>query len=223
MSVIHRTTLTPTKLELLTAWLPEQPWYRGKAGQRPELVKSGGFRLDDPEGEVGIEFMAATDTSGDHPVTYHVPFTYRAAPMPGADEALIGTTEHGVLGQRWVYDGTRDPVLVAQLFALFVGEAEPQMQSISDTPDPSVTARFTESGVKAAIASTTATDDPDGTDLLVETASDGRRLTLHIPRVLRPGKDTAEPSAPLGDITAGWPLPDGTTARAVFATVHARP
>lgn len=218
MAVIHRTTLKPTKLELLATWLPAQPWYRGKSGQRPELARTGGFRLDDPEGEVGIEFMAVTDTSGAQPVTYHVPFSYRGAPLEGADEALIGTLEHGVLGQRWVYDGTRDPVLVAQLFALIVGEAEPQMQGVSDTPDPSVTARFAESGVKAAIASTTATDDTNGTDLLVETAADGRRLTIRINRVLQPGQATE--GKPLGHVTADAPLPDGTTARAVFAVVR---
>lgn len=143
MAVIHRTTLTPTKLELLASWLPAQPWYRGK-GQQPELARTGGFRLDDPEGEVGIEFMVVTDTSGDQPVSYHVPFSYRGAPIAGADKALIGTTEHGVLGRRWVYDGTHDPVLVAQLFALIVGAAEPQMQSASDAPDPSVTGWFAE-------------------------------------------------------------------------------
>ncbi|MFF8916754.1 1,4-alpha-glucan branching protein [Streptomyces sp. NPDC015032] len=220
MAVIHRTTLTPTKLELLTTWLPEQPWYRGKAGQRPELVKSGGFRLDDPAGEVGIEFLAATDTSGGQPVTYHVPFSYRGAPIPGGDEELIGTIEHGVLGQRWVYDGTRDPVLVAQLFALIVGEAEPQMQGASDTPDPSVTGWFAETGAPAAIASTTVTDDPSGTDIVVETA-DGRRLTIHINRVLQPGQETGE--AAIGHIVADAPLPDGSTARTAFAIVRAHP
>ncbi|MEV6163851.1 1,4-alpha-glucan branching protein [Streptomyces sp. NPDC052052] len=223
MSFIHHTTLTPTKLELLTTWLPAQPWYRGKAGARPELEKSGGFRLDDPEGEVGIEFMAATDTSGAQPVTYHVPFTYRDAPVPGADAALIGTAEHGVLGKRWVYDGTRDPVLVAQLFALFLGEAEPQMQSTSDTPDPSVIARFDGPATTTALASTTVTDDPSGTHLVVESASGGRRLAIRIHRALQPGQDSTE-QPPLGHVTAGWPLPDGTTARAVFATMHhARP
>ncbi|MFB7547790.1 1,4-alpha-glucan branching protein [Streptomyces sp. NPDC056154] len=221
MAVIHRTTLTPTKLELLTTWLPAQPWYRGKAGRQPELARAGGFRLDDPEGEVGIEFMAVTDSSGDQPVTYHVPFSYRGAPIVGADEALIGTTEHGVLGQRWVYDGTRDTVLVAQLFALIVGEAEPQMQSTSDTPDPSVTGWFAETGIKASLASTTVTDDPDGTDLLVETASDGRRLAIHINRVLQPGQDTDEQA--LGHVTANTPLPDGTAARTAFVVVHAHP
>ena len=52
MAVIHRTTLEPTKLELLTTWLPSRPWYDGGA-EGPQLARAGGFRLDDPEGEVG--------------------------------------------------------------------------------------------------------------------------------------------------------------------------
>ncbi|MEV4114634.1 hypothetical protein [Nonomuraea sp. NPDC049695] len=114
MAVIHHTALKPTKLELLTSWLPSRPWYVGGAGG-PELAKAGGFRLDDPEGEVGIEFMVVTDTSGTHPTSYLVPLTYRGAPLDGAEHALVGTMEHGVLGRRWAYDGCHDPVLVAQL------------------------------------------------------------------------------------------------------------
>ena len=99
MAVIHRTTLKPTKLELLTSWLPSRPWYRGGAGE-PTLTKAGGFRLDDPQGEVGIEFMVVTDSSGPQPVAYLVPLTYRGAPLDGAEHAVVGTMEHGVLGQR---------------------------------------------------------------------------------------------------------------------------
>ncbi|MFB7468409.1 1,4-alpha-glucan branching protein [Streptomyces sp. NPDC056224] len=139
MAVVHRTTMSPGKLELVASWLPAQPWYEGRPGQAPELAKAGGFRLDDPEGEVGIEFMVVTDSSGDTPVTYHLPLTYRGAPLPGAEQALVGTSEHGVLGRRWVYDGTQDPVLVAQLRALLRGEAVPQDQNASDAPDPTVT------------------------------------------------------------------------------------
>ena len=57
MAIIHRTTMAPTKLELLTSWLPGRPWYAGGAAL-PRLTKAGGFRLDDPDGEVGLEFMA---------------------------------------------------------------------------------------------------------------------------------------------------------------------
>ncbi len=29
MAIIHLTTMAPTKLELLTSWLPGRPWYLG--------------------------------------------------------------------------------------------------------------------------------------------------------------------------------------------------
>ncbi len=65
MAIIHKTTLTPTKLELLTDWLPAQPWYADR-GRAPELAKAGAVPVDDPLGEVGIEFMAVvTDGSDD--------------------------------------------------------------------------------------------------------------------------------------------------------------
>ncbi|MER5951985.1 1,4-alpha-glucan branching protein [Streptomyces sp. NPDC001904] len=136
MSIIHRTTITPTKLELLAGWLPKQSWYRG-AGT-PELARAGGFRLDDPAGEVGLEFVAATDTSGPEPVTYHVPMTYRGAPLPDADGALIGTLVHGVLGERWVYDGAQDPLLVGELAALIRGDVPAHAQSVDGALDPTV-------------------------------------------------------------------------------------
>jgi Maltokinase N-terminal cap domain len=80
-------------------------------GSTPELTKAGEFRLDDPAGAVGIEFMVVSDGSGDRATTYQVPLMYRASARDGADDALIGTAEHGVLGRRWIYDGTHDPVL----------------------------------------------------------------------------------------------------------------
>src|SRR4051812_3570327 len=119
MAHIHQTSMTPTKLELLTGWPPSRPWYAGGA---ESLAKGGGFRLDDPAGQVGLEVMLVRAGA----VTYCVPMTYRGAPLAAAEQALIGTSEHGVLGTRWVYDGPHDPVLVAQLVALVQGRAEPQ-------------------------------------------------------------------------------------------------
>jgi hypothetical protein len=108
---IHDTTMSPGKLELLTDWLPEQTWYVGRGGA-PQLTRVGGFRLDDPVGEVGIEFVFVADAVGGDWTAYNVPMTYRGEPVPPAEAALIGTGHHGVLGSRWVYDGSRDPVLL---------------------------------------------------------------------------------------------------------------
>jgi len=231
MAVIHNTTLTPGKLELLAAWIPGQPWYLGE-GREPELAKAGGFRLDDPSGEVGIEFMAVTDASGPQPTTYLVPLSYRGAPLGGADKALIGTAEHGVTGRRWIYDGIHDPVLVAQLLALLLGETAAQHQNVSDVADPSVTSTFTGSGLSARTAPTAVTNGPQATDLLVPTATapgspTGRagHLTVRLNRILTADPDGASTSAAndLGQVTADWLLPDGTTARAPIVTVHAQP
>ncbi|MFR9797434.1 maltokinase N-terminal cap-like domain-containing protein [Streptomyces sp. MS06] len=192
MSIIHRTTLTPTKLELLTTWLPTCSWYSGGPGA-PVLSRAGGFRLDDPHGEVGMEFMVVLDGSGDLPVAYQVPLTYRGAPLDGAEAALVGTSEHGVLGKRWIYDGTRDPVLLDRTRELLRGLAEPQMQSVSDTPDPSVAVRA-----------------PAG-----DAAVDG--LAPHFVRVLDPAAPA--PAGAAAQVVAGWRTAQGEEARAVFAAL----
>jgi len=116
MALLHRTTLSPTKLELLTAWLPTRTWFQGDG----EIERVAGFRFDDPDGEVGIETMLVR--FGDGPV-HHVPLTYRGAPLPGADGFLVATAEHGVLGRRWVYDGCGDPVYAAALVRAILADA----------------------------------------------------------------------------------------------------
>ncbi|MGY4919942.1 maltokinase N-terminal cap-like domain-containing protein [Streptomyces sp. 900116325] len=192
MAFIHRTTMTPTKLELLTDWLPKQSWYVGDV-ETPELVKAGGFRLDDPEGAVGIDFMVVVDATTQESVAYLVPMGYRGAALEGVPgEALIGIAEHGVLGTRWIYDGVHDPVVMAQLRALLRGEAMPQQQSKSDTPDPTVIVHGT---------------GPD----------DG--LDVQINRVLLPTEASQRSSRHL---VAGWTWPNGTAARGVLATVASR-
>ena len=221
MAVIHRTTMSPGKLELLAAWLPDQPWYVAATGE-PDLAKAGGFRLDDPAGHVGIEFMAVTSRSGGQPVTYLVPMTYRGQALAGAEPALIGTAHHGVLGRRWIYDGLRDPVLVAQLVALIQGDAEPQMQSASNTPDPSVTGQPATTGSLTPISSQVAANGASGSEVRVRTGDGGRsdgELIIHINRVLRPG---ANPGQQTGRpcLSGTWRLPDGGTVRGIFATAE---
>ncbi|MFF5185920.1 1,4-alpha-glucan branching protein [Streptomyces sp. NPDC000345] len=219
MAVIHHTSLKPTKLDLLTTWLPSRPWYAGGAGE-PELAKAGGFRLDDPQGEVGIEFMVVTDTSGTRPASYLVPLTYRGAPLDGAEHALVGTMEHGVLGRRWAYDGCHDPVLVAQLLALIEGRVAAQDQNTSGAPDREVTRSCTGGGLTPADFTTPATDDREGTDL-----PGPRGTTLRLHRVLRPAPDGAPPLPPhvTGHVAGAWQTPDGTRVRGLFAALRTGP
>ncbi|WP_405758740.1 MULTISPECIES: maltokinase N-terminal cap-like domain-containing protein [unclassified Streptomyces] len=221
MAVVHRTTMTPGKMELLASWLPAQPWYRGGGAEdTPQPARAGGFRIDDPQGEVGIEFMVVTDGAGERPVTYHVPLTYRGAPLDGAEHALVGTSEHGVLGRRWIYDGAHDPVLVERLYALVRGGARAQAQSESNTPDPSVTGWSATPGRPGPVGILEVSAGPDTTDVLVRTP-DGE-LTLRVQRVLRPAPEQ-DPAAELllGHVTADWTLPDGTKARGRYAVVRA--
>ncbi|RPF44712.1 hypothetical protein EDD96_1250 [Streptomyces sp. Ag109_G2-6] len=214
MAVIHRTTMKPGKLELIAAWLPARPWYTGTSGA-PELTRAGGFRLDDPEGEVGIEFVVVTDVSGTGPVAYLVPLTYRGAPLGGAEQGLVGTSEHGVLGTRWIYDGAHDPVLTERLLALLRGDAEPQHQSLTGVPDPAVVPEAAEGALPAGAAVVAVEDGPQGTRLVVEAG--GRRLGLELVRV--PEDGLTGPGA-LGRVTAEWELPDGTRARGAVAVLR---
>lgn len=114
MAIVHRTTLNPSKLELLEVWLPRQEWAAGSGS--PILV--GAYRFDDPAGEVGLEALVVQTEIG----LLHVPMTYHNAPLEGAAGHLVGTMEHGVLGQRWAYDGEYDPVWrTAALNTIFTG------------------------------------------------------------------------------------------------------
>jgi len=136
MALLHHATLTPSKPELLAAWLPSQPWATGISGLKP----FGAYRFDDPDGEVGIEAILLRGDAGE---VLHVPLTYRAAPLDGAEDFLVGTTEHSALGTRWVYDATGDPVwrttLAATVLTGGTGAAEYfEENGVRETREPSV-------------------------------------------------------------------------------------
>ncbi len=118
MALFHRATLEPTKEELITAWVPHQVW--GPApGQPIEVI--GAFRFDDPDGQIGMETFLCS-AGGE---LLQVPLTYHDAPLAGVEAALISEMHHSVLGQRWVYDGLRDPAYVTMLAAVtLTGQGE---------------------------------------------------------------------------------------------------
>lgn len=101
-------TIKPTKPELLEAEL----------GGPVEVVVS--YRFDDPAGEVGVEaFVVRRDAQ-----LQHVVLTYRDAPLEGDEARLLSTMEHSELGQRWVYDGSTDPVAIGCFRRAVLGQQD---------------------------------------------------------------------------------------------------
>ena len=128
MAILHQATLVPSKLELMTSWLPGQSWL-GNA-DTSEINAVGAFRFDDPDDEVGIETLLLKSADGQ---TIQVPLTYRAAPLTNAESFLIGTTMHSALGKRWVYDGCGDVVYLTALAATILhGGREAALDVVTD-------------------------------------------------------------------------------------------
>jgi hypothetical protein len=89
----------------------------------------GSYRFDDPGGEVGLETMILETTGG---AVLQVAVTYRGEPMEGADDVLIGTAEHSVLGPRWVYDACADPVYAQALATtILTGGSQAELQVVT--------------------------------------------------------------------------------------------
>lgn len=148
MAVIHQATLSPTKFDLLASWIGRQPW----AGSGGELERLGTYRFDDPAGEVGVEgFLLRRGAE-----TLHVVLTYRGAPLSGADDRLIGTMEHSVLGTRWVYDGIGDPVSQDALRRALRGEQEQAILEVHDDAGTVVQRLEPEVRVRLLVADTAA-------------------------------------------------------------------
>jgi len=121
MAIVHKASLSPTKLELIASWLPTRPWFGGDADVA--FTQVGAFRFDDPAGEVGLQVLLVRPEGGGP--LYQVPMTYRSAPFDEAGAGLMGEMAHSVLGPRWVYDGCHDPIFVGELVrAVLTGGTE---------------------------------------------------------------------------------------------------
>jgi len=116
VAIIHKASVSPTKAELLE-----------RLFGAPVTVL-GSYRLDDPDGEVGVEAFIVRAGTG----TRQVVLTYRGAPVADADDDLVSTMDHSVLGQRWIYDGTRDPVAVACFRRALLGEQDQAVEELWD-------------------------------------------------------------------------------------------
>ncbi len=115
MARIHQATLTPSKQQLLSEYASSVPGLAHASASDISLL--GAYRFDDPAGEVGIECHILGSADGD---VIHLPVVYRAEPIEGWDDVLVGTLEHSVLGTRWVYEACGDPIFVQELVATIV-------------------------------------------------------------------------------------------------------
>ncbi len=230
-----RSTLTPSFATFLPAWLAGQRWYAGK-GREPQLRRIGGLRWQDAEGAVGIETWLVLDTAGERPTVYQVPLTYRSAPLPGAEHALIAQAQHSELGPRWIYDAPHDPVFVRALLDLVLDEA----QVASDGPAGQGTARGhrQQDADPATLGQVTASQvlrgEQSNTSIVLQMATAAapvNPLVVKLFRVLHPGDnpDVVVQSAladagstlvprPVGHVEGSWPL-DGelVTGHLAFA------
>ncbi len=222
---IHAATLTPSKLDLVQAWIGRQRWYNA-TGSEPSLARVGSYRFVDPSGEVGIETLLIADDSGgvEAPVLYQVPLTYRGAPLDGAKSALIGTLEHSVLGTRWVYDAPHDPAYVAELVRTIVtgdreadrsdGVIEVTVRGDGDTPDAS----------PRLDASQVLSGEQSNTSIICQVADADlpRDVIVKVFRTLAPGDNpdvtvqaalaATDPGlvpAPVGSLRGRWPAAAG--------------
>lgn len=124
MAVIHQATIVPTKLEFADAWLNQQPW-----APEGETEMIGGYRFDDPAGEVGIEGLLLRRGEA----VLHLPLTYRGAPLEGAEDSLVTTMTHSALGDRWVYLAAGDQVARAAYLAFLSGQTEQAVLEVHNT------------------------------------------------------------------------------------------
>ena len=123
MAILHRATVLPSKQELVETWLDRQPW-----GGSGDLETIGSYRFDDPHGAVGVEAILVRRGGR----VLQVPMTYRGAPLEEADEHLIATIDHSVLGMRWVYEAAWDPVAVGCFMRALTGHQQQAALEIDD-------------------------------------------------------------------------------------------
>ncbi len=204
------TTLVPSKLELVAEWLPKQPWF---TGDPTKISRVSGYRLDDPEGEVGIDGLLVS--AGEDKV-YHVPLTYRGAPLDGGEAHLVGTMEHGVLGTRWVTEGAGDPVYRA-VIAQVIAQGGSGGEELVHQPDGSAVAREIEMPLNGSGEPGSQVPEVWAAEVSTEGGTSVASTGFVVLRVMHvPGAAEAAPAAGAGALTATWP---GQDTPVVIATL----
>ncbi|WP_019818962.1 maltokinase N-terminal cap-like domain-containing protein [Saccharomonospora saliphila] len=188
MAIVHRATISPTKQEIVTAWLDSQPW-----GAEGHVEMLGSYRFDDPAGEVGVESLVVHRGG----TSFQLPLTYRGAPMDDAGAVPLSTMEHSALGTRWIYLATSDSVGVDCYVRALLGQAEQADMEIWEGNE--FIARR-ETGVRVTL---TPGPGPAEPDMPAATATVGT-MRLTIPHVL--GTDPGGERSLIGQWDSGSPV-----------------
>ena len=175
--------------------MPEQPWI-GSA-DTSSLDHIDAYRFDDPDGEVGIETHLLRTADGS---VLQVPLTYRGAPLAGAEAFLISTMDHSVLGQRWVYDASCDPVYVRALAtAILTGGTEATLEFASPGDAREVTTHVLGSGSGEVPSIGAVNCSTEGSATTITSGT----LELTVIRVIDAGAELGELT-----LTGTWPGQD---------------
>ncbi|MFC5928863.1 hypothetical protein D6T64_08965 [Cryobacterium melibiosiphilum] len=211
MALLYDAVLRPSKTELISLWAPTQPWFAGDA--TAEVTRVAAYRFDDPDGEVGIETLLVR--AGGGPLL-QVALTYRGAPLAGAEDWLIGTMSHSVLGERWVYDAVGDPVYLTAVTtaALTGGHQAEQFLARADDRAGAQQVRVEPSVQVVGSGSAGSPVPPVGSPILTHhepgiTVATAGRLRVVLRREIGASAahdDTATPdAAPPATLSATWP------------------
>jgi hypothetical protein len=201
-------------MELLSEWVPAQTWFTA-LDDLCTLDAVGAYRFDDPDGEVGIESHLLRTIDGQ---VFHVPVTYRGAPLGGAEASLVGTMQHSALGPRWVYDACGDPAYAQALATVILtGGSQADVEVVTDQgrvrQEPTV--KVTGSGLPGSAVPHLGpvTYWTDGARTLIKTGD----FDLTVLRVVD-GPGTASPPG-VGVLVGTWP---GHGTPALLATARGK-
>lgn len=194
MALLHAAELTPSKLDALQAWLPNRPWATG--AEAIEIL--GAFRFDDPTGAVGIETFLIASAGR----VLQVPVTYRGSPMTGADDTLVTTMEHSVLGRRWAYDAAADPVYATALVtAILTGGTQADIEYDYEAPPEKLIVTTHVTGTGSPGAELPALDPVAAVDSRESTSITAGTTHIELARVV----DTTRSSTSAPALTGTWP------------------
>lgn len=116
----------PGFLQILSNWLPHQPWCPALPGRR-SLTRVGGLRLPAPADEADPELFLELHIfeiddphhEGDEPILISVPLALRSRPSTLAGKAaFIGKLTVDEDSELWVYDGARDRAFLAAIIEM---------------------------------------------------------------------------------------------------------